>query len=199
MDEDGLNLHVVHEVVDLVDLVTALAQGGDGAVGIARVGEANFCRDAHVFSSCVKRKSGPSSVTWQSESRRSRRRRWPRIARSVPTVMPSGTSARRYRAGRQPARYVGWHLMPLTASQSAHAQQHVRVEARDRAQGDQSAPRGLIWRHGDAAVVADRLHRNETGVTSAHQMLAQALISPLGLLVAVSADQAIEDLPQRER
>src|SRR5262249_17822776 len=67
MNEDGLNLHVVHEVVDLVDLVTALAQGGDGAVGIARLGEANFCRDAHVFSSCAKRKSGPSSVTWQSE------------------------------------------------------------------------------------------------------------------------------------
>src|SRR5262249_50930912 len=106
MNEDGLNLHVVHEVVDLVDLVTALAQGGDGAVGIARIGEANFCRDAHVFSSCAKRKSGPSSVTWRPESRRSLRRQWSRIARNVPTVMPSGTSARRYRTGRQPARYT---------------------------------------------------------------------------------------------
>src|SRR5262249_1108865 len=69
MNEDGLNLHVVHEVVDLVDLVTALAQGGDGAVGIARVGEANFCRAAHVFSSC-----GVLLKSWRRPHSRGRRR-----------------------------------------------------------------------------------------------------------------------------
>jgi len=56
-----------------------------------------------------------------------------------------------------------------------------------------------VRRDDRAAVVADCLHGNKTGAAGAHQMLAQARIGVLGLLVAVSTDQAIENLPQRQR
>src|SRR5262249_62296141 len=56
-----------------------------------------------------------------------------------------------------------------------------------------------VRRDGGAAVIADRLHRDETGAAGAHQMLAKTGIGLFGFLVAVGTDEAVEDLPERQR
>src|SRR5262249_2609912 len=49
-----------------------------------------------------------------------------------------------------------------------------------------------------AAVIADRLHGDETGAAGTHQVLAETGIGLFGFLVAVGADEAVEDLPERQ-
>src|SRR5262249_60890292 len=51
----------------------------------------------------------------------------------------------------------------------------------------------------DAAVVADGVHGDSTGAASTVEMLAEALIGVLSLVVAVRADEAVENLPDGQR
>jgi hypothetical protein len=57
----------------------------------------------------------------------------------------------------------------------------------------------IVRRKHGAAVVADHAHADDRSPAGAIQMLAEALVSALGLFIAVRADEPIEDLPDRQR
>ena len=53
-------------------------------------------------------------------------------------------------------------------------------------------------RGADAAIIADRRHRNDAGTACAIEVLAQSPVGALGLFVIVGTNQAVENLPDRE-
>ena len=55
-----------------------------------------------------------------------------------------------------------------------------------------------VGRGDDAAIIADRRHRNDAGTACAIEVLAQSGVGALGPFVIVGTNEAVENLPDRE-